>query len=37
MATGTTAPGKGLEGIVATDSSICYIDGELGVFSLPRH
>src|SRR5882672_4447357 len=33
MATGTTAPGKGLEGIVATDSSICYIDGELGVLA----
>ena len=33
MATGTTAPGKGLEGIVATDSSICYIDGELGILA----
>jgi len=33
MATGTTAPGKGLEGIVATDSSICYIDGDLGVLA----
>ena len=33
MSTGTTATGKGLEGIVATDSSICYIDGELGVLA----
>jgi citrate synthase len=33
MSTGTTTPGRGLEGIVATDSSICYIDGELGVLA----
>src|ERR1700704_4188314 len=33
MSTGTTTPGKGLEGIVATDSSICYIDGDLGVLA----
>ena len=33
MATGTTAPGKGLEGIVAANSSICYIDGDLGVLA----
>ena len=33
MATGTTAPGKGLEGVVAANSSICYIDGDLGVLA----
>jgi citrate synthase len=32
MPTATLAP-KGLEGIVATTSSICYIDGEAGVLS----
>ena len=32
MSTATLAP-KGLEGIVATTSSICYIDGEAGVLS----
>ena len=26
-------PGAGLEGIVATSSSICFIDGEAGVLS----
>ena len=30
---GTTVAPKGLEGIVATTSSICYIDGEAGVLS----
>ena len=30
--TATHAP-KGLEGVVATNSSICYIDGELGVLA----
>jgi citrate synthase len=30
--TSTSAP-KGLEGIVATNSSICYIDGDLGVLA----
>ncbi|MGO8796525.1 MAG: citrate synthase [Candidatus Sulfotelmatobacter sp.] len=30
--TSTTAP-KGLEGIVATNSSICYIDGDAGVLA----
>jgi len=29
----TTAAGKGLEGIVATNSSICYIDGDRGVLA----
>jgi citrate synthase len=29
----TTHPGKGLEGVVATTSSICYIDGERGVLA----
>jgi len=29
----TTPAGKGLEGIVATTSSICYIDGERGVLA----
>jgi citrate synthase len=33
MSTGTTTPGKGLEGVVAANSSICYIDGELGVLA----
>src|SRR5436305_9269645 len=28
-----STPGAGLEGIVATTSSICYIDGEAGVLS----
>jgi citrate synthase len=31
--TTTTLTGKGLEGIVATNSSICYIDGEKGILS----
>jgi len=30
---GTAVAGKGLEGIVATTSSICYIDGEAGVLA----
>jgi citrate synthase len=30
--TSTPAP-KGLEGIVATNSSICYIDGDRGVLA----
>src|ERR1700749_812708 len=29
----TTTTGAGLEGIVATSSEICYIDGELGILS----
>src|SRR5438045_9194257 len=29
----TTQPAKGLEGVVATTSSICYIDGEQGVLA----
>src|SRR5438045_9769872 len=29
----TTQPAKGLEGVVATSSSICYIDGEQGVLA----
>src|SRR5689334_19919084 len=29
----TTLPAKGLEGVVATTSSICYIDGEQGVLA----
>src|ERR1700756_78147 len=29
----TTQPAKGLEGVVATASSICYIDGERGVLA----
>jgi len=33
MSSGTTAQGRGLEGIVATNSSICYIDGDLGVLA----
>jgi citrate synthase len=32
MATVTT-PGKGLEGVVAANSSICYIDGDRGVLA----
>ena len=32
MSTSTTAP-KGLEGIVATTSSICYIDGDRGILA----
>src|SRR5512135_1134214 len=32
MSTTLSAP-KGLEGIVATNSSICYIDGDLGVLA----
>ena len=31
--TSTPAAGKGLEGIVATNSSICYIDGDRGVLA----
>ena len=33
MSTLTTTPIKGLEGVVATTSSICYIDGEQGVLA----
>src|SRR5919198_15388 len=33
MSTTTTTPTKGLEGVVATTSSICYIDGEQGVLA----
>jgi citrate synthase len=33
MSGATTPPTKGLEGIVATNSSICYIDGELGILA----
>ena len=29
----TAAPAKGLEGIVAASSGICWIDGEAGVLS----
>ena len=29
----TAAPVKGLEGIVAANSGICYIDGEAGVLA----
>src|SRR5260370_3152582 len=29
----TTAPAKGLEGVVAATSSICYIDGERGILA----
>ena len=29
----TTAPPKGLEGVVATNSSICYIDGDRGILA----
>ena len=34
MSSVTTAhPSKGLEGVVATTSSICYIDGDQGVLA----
>jgi citrate synthase len=33
MSTTTTVPGKGLEGVVATNSSICYIDGDRGILA----
>jgi len=33
MSSATTTPAKGLEGIVATNSSICYIDGERGILA----
>jgi len=33
MSSATTTPTKGLEGIVATHSSICYIDGERGILA----
>jgi len=33
MSSVSTTLGKGLEGIVATNSSICYIDGERGVLA----
>jgi citrate synthase len=33
MSTVSTTLGKGLEGIVATNSSICYIDGDRGVLA----
>jgi citrate synthase len=33
MSSLTTAPSKGLEGVVATTSSICYIDGDRGVLA----
>ena len=33
MSSVTTPPTKGLEGIVATNSSICYIDGERGILA----
>ncbi len=33
MSTTTTTPTKGLEGIVAATSGICYIDGEQGVLA----
>jgi citrate synthase len=33
MSTTTTTPTKGLEGIVAATSAICYIDGEQGVLA----
>src|ERR1700690_1471000 len=33
MSSATTTPTKGLEGIVATNSSICYIDGERGILA----
>ncbi|MGH9579862.1 MAG: citrate/2-methylcitrate synthase, partial [Terriglobales bacterium] len=29
----TAAPAKGLEGVVATNSSICYIDGDRGILA----
>ena len=33
MSTTTTAAPKGLEGVVATNSSICYIDGDRGILA----
>src|SRR6201998_3703844 len=33
MSTASTAPPKGLEGVVAANSSICYIDGDKGVLA----
>src|SRR5438034_2953565 len=33
MSSLTTTPTKGLEGVVATTSSICYIDGDQGVLA----
>jgi citrate synthase len=33
MSSVTSTPSKGLEGIVATNSSICYIDGDRGVLA----
>jgi citrate synthase len=33
MSSVTSTPAKGLEGIVATNSSICYIDGDRGVLA----
>src|ERR1700743_3756185 len=36
MAMSTVVAGKGLEGIVAANSGICWIDGEAGVLSYRR-
>src|SRR5438270_7395803 len=33
MSTSTVTPTKGLEGIVAASSSICYIDGDRGILA----
>ncbi len=33
MSSGTTTAPKGLEGVVATNSSICYIDGDRGILA----
>jgi citrate synthase len=33
MSSVTSTPSKGLEGVVATNSSICYIDGDRGVLA----
>jgi len=33
MSSGTTIAPKGLEGVVATNSSICYIDGDRGILA----
>src|SRR6516165_4301437 len=33
MSTSTAMPTKGLEGVVAANSSICYIDGDTGVLA----
>jgi len=33
MSTAAAQPGRGLEGVVATKSSICWIDGDAGVLS----